>query len=74
MGEPKNPHFHDFGIFERRQASKPILFIFVSLEAPGYLKQTKKNPWYIFENIIFIHLEMSKTPEMSTFEKTRAGK
>ena len=49
MGETKNLHFYDSGIFER-VPERPNQ-IFVSFETPGYLKQIKKHPSDIFERI-----------------------
>ena len=42
MGEPENPHFYDFGIFER--VTKPQNQHYLSLETPGHLKKIKENP------------------------------
>ena len=41
MGELQNPHFYDFGIFERVPGSPNQLCLF--LETPGYLTKIKKN-------------------------------
>ena len=51
MGEPQNPHFYDFGIFERVRGSQHQLCL--SLETPGHLT---KNQEILerFEDIIFI--------------------
>ena len=56
MAEPKNPHFYDFGAFERALAFQDQLFL--SLETPGHLKQIKEKPWNIFKTIIFINLKI----------------
>ena len=52
MGELKNPHLYDFGIFGR--VPEPQNQYYLSLETPGYVKQFKKQLWIICENIIFI--------------------
>ena len=52
MGESQAPHFCDSGISGRVPVLRNPLFL--SLEAPGYLKQIKKQPWNIFKNIVFL--------------------
>ena len=41
MGEPKTPHFYDFGIWGRAQTPQNQLF---SLETPGDLKINQEDP------------------------------
>ena len=55
MGEPKNPHFYNFGIFERVPGPQNQLFL--SLETPWYLNTIKKQSEIIWTNPIFIHLK-----------------
>ena len=40
MGEPENPHAHDFGMFESGPETQNQYYL--SLETPGYLKSFKK--------------------------------
>ena len=54
MGEPQNPHFHDFGTLGRVPGSQNQLI--ASAGTPRYLKQSKKQSQIIFENIIFINI------------------
>ena len=42
MGEPPNPHFYDFGVFER--FPEPQNQLFLSLETPEHLEKQKKSP------------------------------
>ena len=46
MGEAQTLYFYDFEIFE--PATKPQNQLCLSLEAPGHLKQIKKQPWNMF--------------------------
>ena len=42
MGEAQTPHFYDFGIFE--PVTKPQNQLCLSLEPPGHLTKSRKNP------------------------------
>ena len=42
MGEPKNPHFYDFGISE--PVTEPKNQLFLSLETPGYVTKNREFP------------------------------
>ena len=48
MGEPKTPHFFDFGMSGR--VPKPNKQLFLSLETPGYLKEIKKQSQIILQS------------------------
>ena len=41
MGEPKTPHFYNFGISERVPGSQNQYYL--SLETPGHLNKSTKN-------------------------------
>ena len=56
MGKPETPHFCDFGIFGR--VPEPQNQYYLSLEAPGYAKTNREDPWRILENIMSINLKM----------------
>ena len=56
MGESKNPHFYDSGIFGR--VPEPQNQYYLSLETPGYLKQFKKSQ-LVSNNISFINIKIS---------------
>ena len=58
MGEPKNPHLYDFGIFGH--VPKPQNQYDLSLEIPGYLNENAEQTLIIFET--------SKNLEIKTFE------
>ena len=64
---PKNHDFYDFGIFE--PITKPHNQLVLSCEAPGYLKQTKKNLG-TFEHI-FLKLGISEIQMFDNFRKDR---
>ena len=55
MGEPKNPHFYDFGIFERVPGSQNQLSL--SLEPRRNFKQIKKAPGAVSKDITFINIK-----------------
>ena len=42
MGEPKNPHFYDFGIFE--PVAEPQHQVFLFADTPEHIKIIKKHP------------------------------
>ena len=69
MGEPKTPHFHDFGIFgiSRRV---PIISIFGDTKIPG---QIKKRPGVFFEHIMFTSFK-KLNPQVCQVWKRRAPK
>ena len=67
MGEPKNPHFYDFGIFEPSPSPKTN-YVFLSLETPGYLKQSRKYGT-MFEQIIVINLETLEIEKSEMLEQ-----
>ena len=50
----KTPNFHEFGIFERVLEPQNQLFLF--LETPGYLKQSRLISGIFLENMMFINL------------------
>ena len=60
MGETENPHFYDFGMFERVLSSQNHLCL--SLETPGYFKQIKKSQ------------NRFKTYDCSTFSERRMAR
>ena len=63
MGEPKNPHFHDFGIWGRvYKPLRPIIFISGVSRKP---KQNKGNPWSILSYIIFLNFKMCGIPNLN---------
>ena len=45
MGEAQTPHFYDFGIFE--PVTKPQNQLFLSLQTPGHLKESRKIPKHL---------------------------
>ena len=47
MGEPETLHFYDLGTFER--VPDPQNLLFLSLQASGHLKESRKNPGTFFE-------------------------
>ena len=59
MGEPENPHFHDFGILGR--VPEPQNQLYLTLETPRYLTKIKKHSWHILENIYFRNLTILKS-------------
>ena len=52
MGEPSNPRFRDFGIFERAFFAKPIIFLCGETWMPQYLQEDSRIMFeeYMFEN------------------------
>ena len=46
---PKNPHFHDFGIFGRVQTPKNQHYL--SLDTPGHFNKIKKIHWNILKTL-----------------------
>ena len=70
MGESKNDHFYDFGIFERVPGSQNQLFSY--LETPRYLNKSRRSLEH-FENIIVINPNMS-TISFLFFWKRQAQK
>ena len=67
VGEPKNPHFCDFGIFE--PVTKPQNQLFLSLETPGYLKQINKIPGTFSKNIMFANIGILAIQNFVNFRK-----
>ena len=53
MGEPQTSHFYDFRVFGR--VPEPQNQLFLSLETPAYLKQSRKNPG-MFSKIICLQI------------------
>ena len=68
MGETKNHHFYDLGIFE--PTTKPQNQQFLSSETPGHLKQIKTKP-KPFVKDMFINLGILKLQFLDTFRKDR---
>ena len=64
MGEPKNPHFDDFGILGRVQTPRNQLFL--SSETPGHLKQIKMIPGAFY---FFYKSQSSETPKNINLRK-----
>ena len=64
MGEPKNPHFYDFGIFGRFQTPQNQLriFIFGDTRIP---KKTRNNLECFLKNIVFVNLNIWETNMLS---------
>ena len=62
MGETKNPHLYDVGIFG--PVTKPQNQLFVSLETPVNLKNSE-TPWVI----IFINLQILEFQNFDNFRK-----
>ena len=58
MGEPKTPHFYDFGISGR--VPEPQNQLFLSLETPGHLKKSRKSLEH-FQTYYFINLKIWKS-------------
>ena len=71
MREPQTPHFYDFGISGR--VPEPQNQYYLSLETPGYLNEIKKEPWGIFQKILFWYIIFFGNSFLSIFEKTGAG-
>ena len=67
MGEPKTPHFYDFGTFERVPEPQNHLFSF--LETAGYIKKSKKNPGTCSKNIVFANLKILEIKRFVNFGK-----
>ena len=68
MGEPKHPHFYDFGIFGRVPEAQNQLCL--SLETTGCLKQSKKIPGPF--NMIAISLKLLASESLKMLEKAAA--
>ena len=66
MGEPHNPHFYDFWIFERVYRSQNQLCL--SLEAPGYLNKIKKIGKHVLKKWYF---RILKTLDIRNFDSFR---
>ena len=64
MGEPKDPHFLDFGMFERVQTPPKQLG---GTKVPKNNPQTK--PWNMFKNMICINLRNVGNPKCEPFWK-----
>ena len=72
MGDPQNPHFCDFGTFERVLSSqKPIILY---LATPGHLKKIKKNSMEQFRNTIVVNFENVGIQMLAISKKTGAEK
>ena len=67
MGEPKSPHFYDFGTFE--PVTKPQNQVFLSLETPEH-QQKQGNAGPLFKNMILINLGILQLQPLASFEKT----
>ena len=68
MGEAKNSHFYDFGIWGR--VPEPRNQLFLSFETPGHLKQIKHPPLEQFvKNNVSMNLII---PEIHAFSNFRA--
>ena len=63
MGEPKNHHFYDFGIWGRVQTPQNQLLS--SLETPGYLK-FRRTPQTFF-TILFLQISNFGKSNISEF-------
>ena len=70
MGEPRNPHFYDFGTFER--VPEPHNQLFLSLETPGYLNKIKKFGGTFLQILLLQISKLSKFRSVKTFEKAGA--
>ena len=64
MGDTKNPHFYDFGSFER--APEPQNQLFLSLETPRDLKPSKNIP----KSFLGIRVLYFIISEIQHFEKS----
>ena len=61
IGEPKTPHFYDFGILGR--VPEPQSQLCLSLETPGHLKEIKKSlehfkTYYVFFNLKVLEIHI----------------
>ena len=70
MGEAKNPHVYDFGIFERVLGSQNQVFL--CFETPRYLKQIKKKPWGV--TVFSMNFNILEIYVLVIFEKTGTHK
>ena len=62
MGEPETPHFYDFWISGR--VPEPKKQYDLSLEAPGHLKEIKKNPTHLkTKHLIFRNIKKFGNPK-----------
>ena len=73
MGETKNLHFYDFGIFE--PVAKPQHQLFLSSETPRHLKKSRRIPkccsqYYFYKSQNFVNQQMTIL-EKAGAEKSR---
>ena len=61
MGEPKNLHFHDLGIFGRVPEPQHQYYLFV--ETPGYLNKSR-NHWNMLETHSFYEYQNVGNPKV----------
>ena len=72
MGEPKKPHFYDFGISVR--VPEPQNHVFLSLETQGYLRESKTILGTFVEPFIFCKSQSCGHRSFGTCSKRRAPK